>query len=91
MPQIPRVTIPQDKQQESQKVNDKLYKESQEQRELERRIRDAKRKQEAFKAAGLTEAADNQTAIVRDRQAAMRAFIARTGRARRYDRESVRG
>lgn len=91
MPQIPRVTIPQDKQQESQKVNDKLYKESQEQRELERMIRDAKRKQEAFKAAGLTEAADNQTAIVRDRQAAMRAFIARTGRARRYDRESVRG
>ena len=91
MPQIPNVTFPQDKKIESKAENDRLYQESQEQRALERRIRDAKRKQAAFQAAGLPEAADRQRALVRRRQAAMREFIAKTGRARRYDRESIKG
>ena len=91
MPQIPNVTFPQDKKIESKAENDRLYQESQEQRALERRIRDAKRKQAAFQAAGLPEAADRQMALVRQRQAAMREFIAKTGRARRYDRESIKG
>ena len=91
MPQIPNVTFPQDKKVESKAENDRLYQESQEQRALERRIRDAKRKQAAFQAAGLPEAADRQRALVRQRQAAMREFIAKTGRARRYDRESIKG
>lgn len=91
MPQIPNVTFPQDKEIESKAENDRLYQESQEQRALERRIRDAKRKQAAFQAAGLPEAADRQRALVRQRQAAMREFIAKTGRARRYDRESIKG
>ena len=91
MPQIPNVTFPQDKKIESKAENDRLYQESQEQRALERRIRDAKRKQAAFQAAGLPEAADRQRAFVRQRQAAMREFIAKTGRARRYDRESIKG
>lgn len=91
MPQIPNVTFPQDKKTESKAENDRLYQESQEQRALERRIRDAKRKQAAFQAAGLPEAADRQRALVRQRQAAMREFIAKTGRARRYDRESIKG
>lgn len=91
MPQIPNVTFPQDKKIESKAENDRLYQESQEQRTLERRIRDAKRKQAAFQAAGLPEAADRQRALVRQRQAAMREFIAKTGRARRYDRESIKG
>lgn len=91
MPQIPNVTFPQDKKIESKAENDRLYQESQEQRALERRIRDAKRKQAAFQAAGLPEAADRQRALVRQRQAAMREFIAKTGRARRYDRESIKG
>ena len=91
MPQIPNVTFPQDKKVESKAENDRLYQESQEQRALERRIRDAKRKQAAFQAAGLPEAADRQRALVRQRQAAMREFVAKTGRARRYDRESIKG
>lgn len=91
MPQIPNVTFPQDKKIESKAENDRLYQESQEQRALERRIREAKRKQAAFQAAGLPEAADRQRALVRQRQAAMREFIAKTGRARRYDRESIKG
>lgn len=91
MPQIPNVTFPQDKEIENKEENDRLYRESQQQRALERRIRDAKRKQAAFQAAGLPEAADRQRALVRQRQAAMRDFIAKTGRARRYDRESIKG
>ena len=52
MPQIPGVTIPQDKQRQGKEANDKEYQESQQQRALERSIREAKRKQAAFKAAG---------------------------------------
>lgn len=91
LPQIPNVTFPQDKEIENKEENDRLYRESQQQRALERRIRDAKRKQAAFQAAGMPEAADRQKALIRQRQAAMRDFIAKTGRARRYDRESVKG
>lgn len=91
LPQIPNVTFPQDKEIENKEENDRLYRESQQQRALERRIRDAKRKQAAFRAAGMPEAADRQKALIRQRQAAMRDFIAKTGRARRYDRESIKG
>lgn len=91
LPQIPNVTFPQDKEIENKEENDRLYRDSQQQRALERRIRDAKRKQAAFQAAGMPEAADRQKALIRQRQAAMRDFIAKTGRARRYDRESVKG
>lgn len=91
LPQIPNVTFPQDKEIENKEENDRLYRESQQQRALERRIRDAKRKQAAFQAAGMPEAADRQKALIRQRQAAMRDFTAKTGRARRYDRESIKG
>ena len=91
MPQIPGVTIPQDKKRQDKEANDKEYQESQQQRALERSIREAKRKQAAFKAAGLDEAAKEMGATIADRQAAMREFISRTGRTRRYDRESIKG
>ena len=91
MPQIPRVTIPQDKTLENKEENDRLYQESQEQRALERSIRDAKRKQAAYAAAGLNTEADDMADAIRRQQAVMRAFVRRTGRARRYDRESIRG
>lgn len=90
MPQIPGVTIPQDKQRQDKEANDKLYQESQEQRALERSIRAAKRKQAAFKAAGLDDAAADMAQTIADRQAAMREFIKKTGRTRRYDRESIK-
>ena len=91
MPQIPRVTIPQDKTLENKEENDRLYQASQEQRALERSIRDAKRKQAAYAAAGLNTEADDMADAIRRQQAVMRAFVRRTGRARRYDRESIRG
>lgn len=90
LPQIPRVTIPQDKSEPDKKENDEEYQLSQEQRRLERNIRDAKRKEEAFRKAGLEDAAENQQKKVTMRQAEMRAFIRSTGRTRRYDREQIR-
>lgn len=91
MPQIPGVTIPQDKKRQGKEANDKEYQESQQQRALERSIREAKRKQAAFKAAGLDDAADDMAQTIKDRQAAMREFISKTGLTRRYDRESIKG
>lgn len=90
MPQIPGVTIPQDKQRQNKEANDKEYQESQQQRALERSIREAKRKQAAFKAAGLDDAAADMAQTIKDRQAAMREFVKETGRTRRYDRESIK-
>lgn len=90
-PQIPGVSIPRDDDIQDKEANDRLYQESQQQRALERSIRDAKRRQAAFKAAGLDDAAKDAGALIAQRQAAMRDFIARTGRARRYDRESIKG
>lgn len=91
MPQIPGVTIPQDKQRQDKEANDKEYQESQQQRALERSIREAKRKQAAFKAAGLDDAAADMAQTIKDRQAAMREFISKTGHTRRYDRERIKG
>lgn len=91
MPQIPGVTIPQDKKRQDKEANDKLYQESQEQRALERSIRAAKRKQAAFQAAGLDDAAADMAQTIKNRQAVMREFIKKTGRTRRYDRESIKG
>lgn len=90
LPQIPRVTIPQDKPEPDKEENDEEYRQSQKQRQLERNIRDAKRKEEAFREAGLTEEAEKQHMKVLQRQETMRDFIQSTGRTRRYDREQIR-
>lgn len=90
LPQIPKVTIPQDKPEQDKKENDRLYRESQQQRAYEREIRNAKRKREAFAKAGLDDAAKEQEAVIRARQERMREFIKRTGRTRRYDREQIK-
>ena len=86
IPIIPGVTIPhaQDFVQPKEE-NDKAYAESQEQRALERQIRAAKRAVEMGDDS--KEAKDR----VKEAQAAMREFIGRTGRTRRYDRESLYG
>ena len=90
LPQIPKVTIPQDKPEQDKKENDRLYRESQQQRAYERDIRNAKRKREAFASAGLDDAAKKQEAVIRARQESMREFVKRTGRTRRYDREQIK-
>lgn len=90
IPQIPRVTIPKDRPEQDKKENDKEYQLSQRQRELERDIRDAKRKEVAFEKAGFPESAEEQRALIRVRQERMRVFIHETGRTRRYDREQIK-
>lgn len=89
LPQIPGVTIPQDKQQQSKEENDKEYQESQEQRALERSVRDAKRKAAAFESAGLNDAFEAQALVVKQRQAAYNDFCKKTGRTKRLDRTQV--
>lgn len=90
IPQIPKVTIPQNRKAENKKENDKLYQETQEQRAIERSIREAKREVEAYKSAGLVDEAKEAQRKVSDRQAVMREFIKRTGLTRRYDREYIK-
>lgn len=59
-------------------------------KKVPREIREAKRKQAAYKAAGLEDDAEAEGKTIAMRQAKMRAFIKRTGRRRRYDREQIK-
>lgn len=88
IPIVPGVTIPHGADHIQPKAeNDKAYQESQEQRALERDIREKKRVVEMAGDA----ASPEMKAKVRDAQAKMREFIDRTGRTRRYDREQIGG
>lgn len=88
IPIIPGVTIPHGADAiQPEEENDKQYKESQQQRALERKIREAKRVVEM--AGDAATQADKDK--VKDLQAQMREFIDKTGRTRRYDREQVYG
>ena len=88
IPVIPGVTIPHGADNiQPEEENAKAYAESQEQRALERKIREAKR---VVEMAGDT-ATKEDKAAVKEAQAEMREFIARTGRTRRYDREQIGG
>ena len=83
---VPGVTIPHGADNiQPKEENDKAYAESQEQRAIERQIREAKRVVEMEGDL----ATDKQKARVKDLQAQMREFINETGRTRRYDRESI--
>jgi hypothetical protein len=86
IPVIPGVSIPHGADAiQPEEENDRLYAESQEQRELERKIRAAKR---TVTMAGDTATKEDKEAV-KEAQAEMRAFIERTGRTRRYDREQI--
>ena len=86
IPVVPGVTIPHGADNiQPKEENDKAYAESQEQRLLERKIREAKRVVEM--EGDLATKKDKQR--VKDLQAEMRVFIEETGRTRRYDREQI--
>lgn len=88
IPIIPGVTIPHGADNiQDQEANDKAYKESQEQRAIERKIREAKR---VVEMSGPL-ATDKDKDRVKKYQQEMREFIDRTGRTRRYDREQIGG
>lgn len=88
IPIIAGVTIPHGADNiQPEEENDKAYALSQEQRALERKIREAKR---LVEMAGDTATPEDKQKV-KDAQAQMRAFINRTGRTRRYDREQIGG
>lgn len=71
------------------KRNEEIYKQSQEQRRLEREIRKAKRRLAAMEALGDEEGIKQAKELLKRRNDAMKAFIEATGRTRRRDRERV--
>lgn len=71
------------------KENDEVYKESQQQRAIERSIRQAKREYSILSELGDTAGAARAKERISNRQSAMRDFIGETGRTRRRDREQI--
>uniref|UniRef100_UPI000361946C phage minor capsid protein n=1 Tax=Streptococcus sobrinus TaxID=1310 RepID=UPI000361946C len=69
--------------------NRRIYKQSQQQRHLERQIRKAKKEARVMDAIGDKEGVKQAKAKVSQRQQAMRDFIKETKRTRRYDRERI--
>ena len=88
IPVVPGVTIPHGADNiQPKEENDRAYAESQQQRELEREIREAKR---VVEMSG-DMATDKEKAKVKELQKEMRDFISETGRSRRPDRERIGG
>lgn len=71
------------------KSNAQVYRESQQQRAIERRIREWKTRSAALEEAGID--STGARAKVKEWQARQREFINNTGRTRRYDREKAGG
>lgn len=69
--------------------NDQAYINSQKQRELERRIRKAKKEKAMMEAMKDEEGIKAANAKIRQRQQVMRTFIETSGRSRRRDREQI--
>ncbi|WP_342045927.1 phage minor capsid protein [Bacillus sp. OTU530] len=71
--------------------NDKVYKESQQQRAFERAIRKEKRKLSMMEAIDNPEGIKEAKLKVREKQEQLRMFLEETGRRRRLDREQIVG
>lgn len=69
--------------------NDEAYKESQQQRLLERKIRASKREYNMMEALGDEQGIQEAAERIRQRQANMRGFIESSGRTRRREREQL--
>lgn len=69
--------------------NDRIYKESQRQRAIERGIRKAKTRLRMMEEIGDKKGIEQAKKLIRNRQATMREFIKDTGRTRRYGREQI--
>jgi hypothetical protein len=89
IPFVPGISVKQEGLDISKEENERLYKQSQEQRRLEREIRSAKREAAVFKSGNDDAGYKEAMQLVRDRQATMREFIDESGRTRRYDREQI--
>lgn len=89
IPIVPGVSIPRDLPKENKKENDRIYAESQEQRNLEREIRYAKQKAVMMEAAGDKEGFEKEALKIKDAQKKYNAFCKETGRTKRLDRTQV--
>lgn len=69
--------------------NEKVYKQSQKQRYLERQVRSAKRNLSLMEQTGDETAISEAKRLVKARQSAVRDFIDNTGRKRQYAREQI--
>lgn len=88
---IPGVSIPREGKVESKEENDRVYKESQEQRKLERDIRNSKQKAAMLDAAGDREGFEKEAIKIKQKQEKYDAFCKATGRTKRLDRTQVYG
>lgn len=86
---IPGITIPRERQKENKEQNDKVYAESQKQRELERNIRYAKQRAAMLDAAGDKEGFESLAFKIKEEQRKYNAFCKETGRTKRLDRTQV--
>jgi hypothetical protein len=85
---VPQISV-KEKVKINQKESDKIYEQSQEQRYLERQIRASKRELRMFEQMGSDELIKEAKSDLREKQANMRAFINKTDRTRRPDREFI--
>jgi len=69
--------------------NDRVYKESQQQRTIENSIRNAKTQKRMFEEAGSNKGIKEASQLITQRQVKMRKFIKETGRTRRSKREQL--
>lgn len=86
---IPGVSIPHDREPENKEENDRIYRESQQQRKLERDIRYAKQKAAMLEAAGDKEGFEQESLKVKNARAKYNTFCKETGRKKRLDRTQV--
>lgn len=73
----------------NKKANEAAYKRSQQQRKIEREIRNAKTEKRMMEALGDEEGINIANQRIYDKQAKMRKFIKDTGRTRRRNREQI--
>lgn len=89
IPYIPGFSRIRQPQQDAEE-NEKAYEQSQQQRYLERRLREEKRDLEVMKAQGASEEAlKAQRKRIREASDGINEFCAKTGRTRRRDRETA--
>lgn len=74
---------------EQKKENDRIYKQSQEQRAIEREIRGYKREAELYERCGLDTLKEEADAKVREARSEYREFCKETGRTERWNRTNI--
>lgn len=74
-----------------EKENAKVYEQSQQQRKLEREIREQKRRAVTVEAAGDKEGLQKAQLALKDKEGKLKDFLNQTGRVRQRDREQILG